>query len=455
MTQPDSSVTLSQRLDIKVSKERLRNYFNTKRDDTVSVSKPSSVSELVEIISKNQSERIPFIPYAPGFEYLFQEEDSDFSMIIDVSNLNRIVDVDETSRVASIEPGVTFESLQKVVRKKGLRVLTSVEVPSSSSVLWTYTELSPLYSWPRYGTEPVLTMSVVLPDGKLIRTGAGALPNSGKPYSPIGPPFTFLGRIWYGSQMTLGLPVLGNIKLKTAYESNTVHFFDFEDFLSLSKFLASLKRLRIGEEILAVTPLELGLILSDKTDKIQTNNYPSWLLIVVLRGYDGEVEYQERDLSSAVRELGVKILDEIEGQKNAAAKILKEIENPTWISRARSYQGGRFSISFIAEDKNITELIQLVSHLDNFSSFVLPVDAGRSHCNFAFHSSSEKRQPTISDDLKKIVPDLIEQGAFFSRPFGFLSEIVYERNKPYHNLLKQFKRSMDPNNLLCRGRLGI
>ena len=96
-----------------------------------------------------------------------------------------------------------------------------------------------------------------------------------------------------------------------------------------------------------------------------------------------------------------------------------------------------------------------MSHLDNFSSFVLPVDAGRSHCNFAFHSKSEGRKPSISDDLKKIVPELIEHGAFFSRPFGFLSEMVYARNKRYHDLLKQFKRDLDPNNLLCRGRLGI
>ena len=452
MTNLDASLALSQRLDIKVSKERMSNYFPT-AEGTVSVSKPSTIDELVEILSENQSERIPFIPYAPGFEYIFQEVDSEFSMIVDVSNIDRIVDVDEDSRVASIEPGVTFESLQNVVSKKGLRVLTSVEVPKSSSVLWTYTELSPLYSWPRYGTEPVLTMNVLLPSGKLIKTGA--LPNSGKPYSPIGPPFTLLGRIWYGSQMTLGLPVRGYIKLKTAYESNTVRFFKFDDFLSLSKFLVSLRRLRIGEEILAVTPLELGLILSDKVDKINTTSYPNWLLIVVLRGYEGEVAYQKRDLSSEARKLGVKVLDEIDGQKNSAAKILKEIKSPTWISRARTYQAGRFSISFIAEDKKIPDLIQLVSHLDNFSSFVLPVDAGRSHCNFAFHSKSEGRKPSIPDELKKIVPELIETGAFFSRPFGFLSEMVYARNKPYHKLLKQFKRDFDPNNLLCRGRLGI
>ncbi|MCZ6613817.1 MAG: FAD-binding oxidoreductase [Thaumarchaeota archaeon] len=455
MTNLDASLALSQRLDIEVSKERLSNYFTTTVEGTVSVSKPSSLEELMEILSENQRERIPFIPYAPGFEYIFQEVDSEFSMIVDVSNLDRIVDVDEDSRVASIEPGVTFESLQNAVGKKGLRVLTSVEVPKSSSVLWTYTELSPLYSWPRYGTEPVLTMNVLLPNGKLVKTGAGALPNSGKPYSPIGPPFTLLGRMWYGSQMTLGLPVRGYIKLKTAHESNIVRFFKFDDFLSLSKFLAALKRLRIGEEILAVTPLELGLILSDKADKIKTTSYPNWLLILVMRGYEEEVAYQKRDLLQEARKLGVKVLDEIEGQKNSAAKILKEIQSPTWMSRARTYQGGRFSISFIAEDKKIPDLIQLVSHLDNFSSFVLPVDAGRSHCNFAFHSRSEGRKQSIPDELKKIVPELIEHGAFFSRPFGFLSEMVYARNKPYHKLLKQFKQDLDPNNLLCRGRLGI
>ena len=78
--------------------------------------------------------------------------------------------------MATVEPGVSFEQLQKAVMEKGLRVATPVELPADSSVISTLLEMTPLYSWPKYNVEHLLTMEMLLASGESVVTGAKIFP---------------------------------------------------------------------------------------------------------------------------------------------------------------------------------------------------------------------------------------------------------------------------------------
>jgi FAD/FMN-containing dehydrogenase len=50
---------------------------------------------------------------------------------------------------------------------------------------------------------------------------------------------------------------------------------------------------------------------------------------------------------------------------------------------------------------------------------------------------------------------VLNKGGFFSRPYGRVADMVYERTASYTAELKKVKKLMDPNNVLSPGRLGL
>ena len=125
--------------------------------------KASSEEEVQNIIRIADSSGLPVTPYSTGKNNQGAAIQSVPGMVLDLSEMTKIIEIDTISRNAVIEPGVTFHDLQSAARKKGLRVLTPIEQPSSASVLATYLEYVPTYSWAKYGDENILTMHVVLP----------------------------------------------------------------------------------------------------------------------------------------------------------------------------------------------------------------------------------------------------------------------------------------------------
>jgi FAD/FMN-containing dehydrogenase len=50
---------------------------------------------------------------------------------------------------------------------------------------------------------------------------------------------------------------------------------------------------------------------------------------------------------------------------------------------------------------------------------------------------------------------LAEAGAYFSRPYGPASEVVFERNPLNYELLKKVKGIFDPKRILNDGKWGL
>jgi len=48
---------------------------------------------------------------------------------------------------------------------------------------------------------------------------------------------------------------------------------------------------------------------------------------------------------------------------------------------------------------------------------------------------------------------VLDQGGFFSRPYGPVADMVYQRAADYAKALKDVKKLMDPNNIMSPGRL--
>lgn len=52
-----------------------------------------------------------------------------------------------------------------------------------------------------------------------------------------------------------------------------------------------------------------------------------------------------------------------------------------------------------------------------------------------------------------LATNLLDRGGYFTRPYGELSKLVYKRTYAYTKVLKEIKRVMDPNHIMCPGAL--
>jgi hypothetical protein len=94
--------------------------------------------------------------------------------------------------------------------------------------------------------------------------------------------------------------------------------------------------------------------------------------------------------------------------------------------------------------------------LSKLGAYIQPVCQGHGqHCEFSlFHNPAN---PTEKDKVKDLYLSaagaLMEHGAFFSRPYDLLAEMVYNRDAASRDALRKLKRIFDPNNILNPGKL--
>ena len=92
----------------------------------------------------------------------------------------------------------------------------------------------------------------------------------------------------------------------------------------------------------------------------------------------------------------------------------------------------------------------------SIGAYVLPLERGRAiHCEFDFHCNLKDKQEA---DMVKTLwlnasESLINEGAFFDRPYGPWAEMVYQRSEVYTNNLKKLKAELDPQGILNPGKL--
>jgi hypothetical protein len=94
--------------------------------------------------------------------------------------MNRIIEVDDKRHFAIVEPGVAYFDLYRYIQEKGLKVWVDVPDPGWGSLVGNALDHGVGYGFSglRDHFYSHCGMEVVLPNGEIVRTGMGALPNA-------------------------------------------------------------------------------------------------------------------------------------------------------------------------------------------------------------------------------------------------------------------------------------
>jgi len=100
------------------------------------------------------------------------------SVMIDLKRMDRILEISETNHYALVEPGVSYFDLYREIQARGLKVWIDPPDPGWGSPVGNSLERGGGYTPMRDHFAAHCGMEVVLPNGEVIRTGMGALPNA-------------------------------------------------------------------------------------------------------------------------------------------------------------------------------------------------------------------------------------------------------------------------------------
>jgi len=438
-----------------------------------------SVEQVQAIVKYANKTRVPLVPFSSGLNLQGGTVPREGGIVLNLSRMNKILAVDVDNWSCVIEPGVTASALQDELERHGLRAMLPLGIHPNRSALTSFLERDPALAAAsfEYGNELIMDTEIVLPSGDLFRTG---LWSSGvKPGSPMGPVRAMLNRLWTGAQGTLGIMTKMNIKVEYLPRSRQLFMIPFDSFPEAMEPLRMLQRKEIGLECFMLNAFNAAALLcsdwavpqdfpapmkpSQEFESLRAS-LPPWLLAVCIsagpRMPEGKIAYEAEALESVCSAAHLPLYED--GRLRDC--LLAELLRPWGILKKFCYRGSVHNLSFKTTlrrfpdfQKTVMEFINTYNYpLQDVGVYVLPLERGRAyHCEADFHCNPRDGKETerVKALWRELSERMIDEGAFFDRPYGAWADMVYRRAGTYTKKLQEIKREIDPCNIMNPGQL--
>jgi FAD/FMN-containing dehydrogenase len=444
------------------------------------VVKPKNAAEIQGIVKLANKNRLPVVPLSSGVHFRGDTIPVQGGIIVDLSGMNRILAIDERNRMARIEAGVTWEQLQPELAKHDMMALAPLLPHHLKSALTSHLERDPVLIPKFEYTDTLVTVEVVLPEGEIFRTGSAAVPGfPGKSFAdgvnPSGPGNIMWTRMLQGAQGTLGIVTWGQFKIEYRPKVNKAFFIPFKSVRDAVTFVSRVQRRMIGEECLILNNVNLAAILARRWPgdfNTLRKKLPPWTLILVLGGGvrlpEDKIEYEEDALKEVAAELSVPELPTsvagAPGIENEMADRLRGAWPGGKTYWKLAYKGSCLDLFFHAVMGNALALSEAIGEVaakhgyaaSELGFYVQPVVYGGAchfESDFYYDPQNAAEVNRIKDLYAEAARVTMDRGGFYSRPYGAVADMVYQRTADYTAQLKKVKKLMDPNNIMSPGRL--
>jgi FAD/FMN-containing dehydrogenase len=438
------------------------------------VAKPSTSQQVADIIKVCNEYNLPVVPCSSKVHFYGATIPKEGGLVLDLSKMNKVLEIDPDNRRVRFEAGVTWEKLTKELAKKGYRVIMPLTPPAERSVLTDFMEREePTNQVYDYG-EPLQAMEVVWPTGEIFRMGSASVngyPDSpSKGGNPSGPGLDFY-RFFQCAQGTMGVVTWTNLKMESIPKMNKVLFAPIDDLNYAMDFLHRILPRRIGQEVVLLNNVDLAAILAENWpadfDKLKAT-LPPWTLILVISGLlrrpEEKIAYEENFLAQVIKDEfpAMRLGESLPGFPGLRHKMLQILRNP-WPAGAAHWKnkvkGACQSLFFHTRPLQAEYFVALVSEIAtkygyptaDIGIYIQPIEhnrACRPEFTFFYDPANEAEKAIIRALYKEAATELLKEGAVFTRPYGELAPIVYERAASYAAHLKRLKKVFDPNNIM-------
>jgi len=372
-----------------------------------------------------------------------------------------------------LEPGVTFEQANEILKPKGYRVILPLRLPADASILSTYYGRNPLLEANKYGYHQdwmILTYQMAIAKGKLIGMGSEGLETGGEPGDYPWSPRSDLGRMFLGAIGAYG--IITRITAKMKYRPEKYEFI-YATSENITDLLPKFRKLTLttdaGQTALIADAKVLATYLASTKQEYDNfkQNLPTWTGIIALAGNDEYINVEKQDLKDAATEAGIKI-----SEQELLTGITKKLQNEFRTSKnvGTSFDfAPHLRIEFYTTHKRVPKIR---SKMDEFFKtqnideehigFLLnSLEMGRTYfCEYDIYYNlpSDKIDPTalpnigdlnLRDLYEQIYKHILDFGGVINLPRNaIVSQLLYPRNPYYYELMRVLKYCADPNNIM-------
>ena len=313
---------------------------------------PSSAEEVSKILIFCAGEKIPVIPRGAGTGLSGMAVPIQGGVILDLSRMNRIVRISIEDRLAVVEPGVVYADLEKALEPFGFFFPPDPASGKVSTLGGNVATNAGGLKGAKYGTtrDYVLGLQVVLPDGRIMRTGSKAM-KSVSGYD--------LTRIFVGSEGTLGVVTEVTLKINPKPTASSTALATFDSLEDAGRAINQIMHSGIIPSALEILGRETLAAINENTDL----NLPEVdaMLLAETDGYTREeTDYQIRKV--------IGVFEDNNAREVKQARTDKEVED-LWAARKSAYAVlARIKSHFVLEDvtvpmTNIAKLLEGIAEI--------------------------------------------------------------------------------------------
>ncbi len=167
--------------DLRLYRDAYSPFWSEQEDRVASAAvAPTTVEQVQAIVRIANTYKIPLWTIATGRNLGYGGSAPAYSgsVIVDLKRMNRVIEVNDHAHYAVVEPGVSYFDLYRYIQEHKHNVWIDPADPGWGSPMGNALERGGGRTPMREHWDAVCGLEVVLPNGEVLRTGMGAMPNS-------------------------------------------------------------------------------------------------------------------------------------------------------------------------------------------------------------------------------------------------------------------------------------
>ena len=407
-----------------------------------------STDDVVQVVRVAAQYKVPVIPFGVGSSLEGHLLAVQGGISVDLSRMNAIVSLHPEDLNVTVQPGVTREQLNREIKDAGL--FFPIDPGANASLGGMTATRASGTNAVRYGTmrENVLGLTVVTATGEVIRTGTRAKKSSAG-YD--------LTRLFVGSEGTLGVITEITLKLYPLPEAVSAAICSFPSIDDAVR--TTIDIIQMGVPIARCELLDAHAIRAvNKHSNLTLTEAP--LLLMEFHGSEAGVQEQAETVQALARERG--------GSHFEWARTPEE-RTRLWTARHKAYFAALQSrpgcrslstdtcvpISRLAEAINLSMAEAEASGLPFW--LVGHVGDGNFHLSYLLDPHQPEEVATAERLSVQVVRRALAMGGTCTGEHGIglhkIPYLVEETGEGAVALMRQIKRSLDPDNIMNPGKV--
>ncbi len=408
---------------------------------------PETNEEIASILKLCNAARIPVIAYGTGTSLEGHLKAIYGGVCLDLSRMTKVLEINAEDLDCRVQAGVTREQLNADIRHTGL--FFPIDPGANASIGGMSATRASGTNAVRYGTmrENVLGLTVITPDGRIIKTGTRAKKSSAG-YD--------LTRLYIGSEGTLGIITEIQLKLYGVPERISAAVCQFDDLHGAVNTVIMAMQMGIPMariELLDDVQMQ-ACIKYSKLDDLE----PKPTLFMEFHGTDAYVAEQIEQMKAITADHGG-------GEYRFADK--QEDRSKLWKARHDVYWAGMnfvpgkeaFATDTCVPISRLADCITEAKRISDASGLICMivghVGDGNFHVQITFDPNNPVERARADDAAKQIALVAISMGGTCTGEHGIgihkLDALKAEHGEGV-DLMRTIKKALDPNNIMNPGK---